>query len=305
MMKKTIPNSNRRRLLVPVFLLAPVVWAYAGGQVEFAETPEDLSANYTYDTQLAVTENVVVRQDSLFATYDFGITAGTSGSYDPRRALNGSIPLDYQIYDDSTNMNIIYDVPDAPSVDNYLSGFLSGNVTVPFDVVVPQGQLVEPGVYQDSVLLRLYQNGNLQDEAPWLVGFFVQGFISVSVVPVGGTFDPNSNSIQVDFGTLEESETREVSVLVLANLPYEISVTSQNDGKLAIQSPPSVTSLVPYTLRVDGDVVNLPVGGPVAFGTGPTPLSGTQHSFEFTIGSTDDAASGVHQDSVTVTVTAQ
>ncbi len=300
-----IPNSNRRLSAIAVFLLVPVVWGYAAGQVEFAETPQDLSANYTYDTQMSATENVVIRQNSLFASYDFGITAGSSGSYDPRSALNGSIPLDYYIYDDATNMNVIYDVPDAPTADNYLSGFLTNNVTVPFDVVVPQGQLVEPGLYQDSLLLRLYQNANLRDEAPWLVGFSVQGFISVAVVPEGGTFDPNSNSIQIDFGTLDQDDTEEVTVLVLANLPYEISVASQNDGKLAIQGFPSVTSFVPYTLRVDDNEVNLPAGGPVAFGPGPTPLSGAEHSFEFVIGSTDDAASGIHQDSVTVTVTAQ
>ena len=301
------PTRTYRKTAVSILLLllVPAAIVPAVGQTEFAETPQALNENYTYDSQLTVTESVVIRQDSLFATYDFGITAGSGGSYTPRRALNGAIPIEYNIYDDTTNMNIIYDVPDAPSGDNYLSGALTNNVTVPFDVVVPQGQLVEPGLYQDSLLLRLYQGGNLRDEAPWLVGFSVQGFISVSVTPVGGAFDPNSNAIPIDFGVLDENESREVSVQVLANLPYEISVTSQNDGNLAIQNFPSVTSVVPYTLLVDGNAVSLPASGAIATGSGPTPLSGAQHSFEFVIGSTDEAASGVHQDSLTVTVTAQ
>jgi spore coat protein U-like protein len=94
-------------------------------------------------------------------------------------------------------------------------------------------------------------------------------------------------------------------MLVRANVSYDISISSANEGNMA-HTDPSDGSLVPYDLRIDAGSVDLS-GGPVtvATGTGPTAGTGERYELELQVGDPGAASAGTYEDMLQVTVTAR
>lgn len=288
----------------------PVVGALGLGEAAtFSSTPADVSLTYDFEADTVSTEEVTVTGG--IRDYGVGISAGGSGSADARELAGpGGTVLSYQIFDTVASGVIVKDLDAAPDGSGLLTGTTFFNDSPQnFDVIVYQGQLVAPGVYSDLVTLTVYDSSDgaptTTDQEPLPISVTVAPFVSIAVVDTGGLFDPASDNILVDFGSLALGIQRSLDLLVVANIDYVVTVDSTNQGSLALL-PPGDGSTVPYAFEVDGITQDLSGGSAqVLTGSGPTPLAGNRHTFTFEIGDPTGATSGVYEDNLTITVTAQ
>jgi spore coat protein U-like protein len=279
-----------------------------GEDVTLASLPANISSTYTFQIETVATSQLVVTGG--WQNYGVGFSAGGSGNYN-NRTLTGPAGrlLQYQFLDSRANGMVIKDLNGAPDKSGLLTGTTVFNQqTKTFDLLVYQGQLVPPGQYNDMVTVTVYTyDGSapgITDQKPMQVSVSVSPFVSLSVVNTGGSFDPGSDNLILDFGVLSAGVSRSLDVLVLANIDYTVTVDSANNGVMTL-IPAGDGSYVPYTMAVDGTPQSLSSGtAQVLSGTGPTPLSGYRHTFDFEIGDPLDATSGTYEDNLTITVTA-
>jgi spore coat protein U-like protein len=291
-------------------VVVPAVGALGIGEAAtFSSTPAEVSLTYDFEADTVSTEEVTVTGG--IRDYGVGISAGGSGSADARELSGpGGTVLSYQIFDTVASGVIVKDLDAAPDGSGLLTGRTFFNDSPQnFDVIVYQGQLVPPGVYSDLVTLSVYDSSDgtptISDQEPLPISVTVAPFVSIAVVDTGGLFDPASDNILLDFGSLALGVQRSLDLLVVANIDYVVTVDSTNQGALALL-PPGDGSTVPYTFEVDGIFQNLSSGtAQVLNGSGPTPLAGNRHTFAFEIGDPTGATSGVYEDNLTITVTAQ
>ena len=300
---------------VGVWILLAVASAFpaavnALGSVEFEAVPSQVTATYDFETETVTTDTITVGSTGLFfGTYGVGFSAGGSGSYDARRLAGpGGARMDYQWMDSVASGNVVKDLDGDSTGGGLLTGSGSGSSDKTFDLVVPQGQLLPPGTYSDTVTATLYvtsQNNAVVDQAPMGVSVTVSPYIDLSLVDAGSPFVPGQDNVLLDFGPLVQGTTREIELLVRANVNYAVSVDSTNAGVMA-QVPPGDGSTVPYDFTVDGVMHSLSTGSAdVAAGFGPTSLGGTPYLLAFEVGDAVGATSGMYEDNLTITVTSQ
>lgn len=312
-------NLNRIRrtpiagaiLTVGLFLgLVSVVGALGIGEAaSFSSTPADISMTYDYTADTVVGEQVTVTGG--IRDYGVGISAGGSANADARELSGASgTTVSYQIFDSVASGQVVKDLDAAPDGSGLLTGrtFFNDSPQT-FEVIVYQEQLVPPGVYSDLVTLTVYDSSDgtptTADQAPLPISVTVPPFVSVAVVNTGGVFDPASDNILLDFGALAAGVERSLDLLVLANVGFVVTVDSTNQGTMTL-TPTSDGSVVPYTLSVDGVPQDLSSGSAqVISGTGPTSPAGDRYDFTFEIGDPTGATSGIYEDNLTITVTAQ
>lgn len=305
------------RLILIVFglslLLVPRVF---GGGMQFRDTPTEVAATYSFNGTQVSARSLSIQSDSdtLSNSYAVGFSDGQSGDPENRTlvAADGST-LPYRIVDSAAAGNDLTTRDENPTSDEVLLGSLSPGDTAneTFDVILPGGELPVPGSYSDNIVLQLDRYSTVlgrwlnEDQAFFDVVVFVPVFVDFALVPVGGTFDPGANSYVLDLGILEDGTVGRLDMLVRANVGYDISISSANEGNMA-HTDPSDASLVPYNLRVDAGSVDLS-GGPVtvATGTGPTAGAGERYDLELQIGDPGAASAGAYEDMLQVTVTAR
>ena len=129
--------------------------------------------------------------------------------------------------------------------------------------------------------------------------------VEVSLVDTGASFNAADLSQELDFGTFFTGESLRFDLRARGNTSFDLSLQSQNRAVMAHSSLPST---VPYTLEVDGLLVDLTGGAsiPIASSTGGmTGPEGDVYEIEVTIGSLTQSLGGLHRDSITVTLTAE
>ncbi len=286
--------------------------AFGTAEISIGDSPALVTGSYDYSAELALPEIVTIGvSGGITAPYALGFSEGLSGDFDNRQ-LSGPAGalLDYQIFNSTAARVILKDLVASPDASNLLTGTaIIGGTQVNFEVAVLQGQIVPPGSYSDTVSVLLYEGTNgsdgLKETAIMPISIDVPAFVSVSLAPTGGEFDPMQDAMTLDFGVLTQGSSRDMDVLVRANVDYAVDLESAHAGALAITDPGD-PSTVPYQLTVNGATANL-AGGAVTVvqDTGPTTLSGNRYQLVFTIGNPGNATSGAYGDEVTVTVTAQ
>lgn len=242
---------------------------------------------------------------------DFFVTfsEGGAGTFD-RYMSDGGETLDYQIYDTPSKSNILKDLPSA-TAGEVLSGSFGTEVEeveLSFYVAIPPLQVKSDDVYDDRIRVTLYE-GDLadfvqRDAKDLTILARIRPTVEVCIVPCGAPFDPEALSFPMNFGTLEESEFMSADVLVRANVDYRLMYESEFRGVMTHVTEPG--SEVPYETIVNGSPIDL--GRPrviVAEEVGPTTPAGNSYQTTITIGSTDNAAAGDHEDNITITVRAR
>ena len=275
------------------------------------------TGNYDVFDANTYVQAVEIRVVKLFfgtCSYAIGISEGGSGSFNPRELSVGQRVLDYNLYDSPGQTNV---VEDASSGGTLLVGqftnnaaFLESNVHT-YYWVIPPLQIVSGtnGQYQDRPSVTLYENvgGTLatRDTASIRHRTRAPRAAEISLVDTGAPFDAGDLSQSLNFGIFFTGESLSFDLLARANTNFDLSLQSANAGRMAHTS---LASAVPYTLTVDGAAVDLTGGGPVqiaSFGGSQTSVQGQRYGINVTVGSLAGALSGLHQDQVTVTLTAR
>jgi hypothetical protein len=176
---------------------------------------------------------------------------------------------------------------------------------IPFQVVIPRGQFAAPGPYRDSMLLELYAldtagrpiGGALQT-ATLAIGYTVPRLLSVNIKG-GGT------ATTVGFGVLSDGQQRTVVIESRSNQTYQLDVTSDNRGVLALTPRiPGQSWSIPYTVSFAGQALKL--AGTSGLRTLPPTRPESDASFPLTviIGEVGQKRAGRYEDVITVEIKA-
>lgn len=244
------------------------------------------------------------RACNYFITFD----EGTSGTFN-RTLVNGPNILNYQLYDQASQANILKDLPSA-TANEVISGSFTGRGSqqLSFFLVIPAEQVVRPGVYRDTITMTAYE-GDLssytQDHTRNLrISVTVLEQLDLSLVNPGGSFNPALTSRLIDFGILQTGEFSDFDLRVRSNIGYSVTLSSLNLGNMAHMTPPD-PSLIPYTLTANSANVDLSGPATTVINT-PLPTSplGVPYPMRITVGTIGNASAGVYQDNITITVIA-
>ncbi len=246
-----------------------------------------------------------VRNKSGSCQYFVTVSEGNSNNFNRYLEDDGD-RLNYNIYDDVSQSNVLKDLPTATVNETHVGSF-SGAETqrLTYSASLPPGQAQPSGTYQDRVTLRLYQ-GTLashtledSDDLSFRVG--IPEVAEVALVATGAPFDDNATAYTVNFGVLQEGERERFDMLVRSNSGYIVSMSSGNRGVLELVG--GAGGVVPYALTVDGRLLDLSRRSvTVATKNGVTGLGGDRFAIAGDLGTLADAVPGAYRDDVTVTV---
>ena len=249
---------------------------------------------------------------------DFFITfgPGAAGTFDPREMTDGTNVLQYVVWDNASSQNLLKDLSVSVTNDNVLvgsfpaqtggGGWQRQDLTVTVRV---SGGFYRAGNYTDAVAMTLYSGtlaANTQEDTSTLdVDAKIQAKSEVSIVAPGGLFDVNATDYTMDFGLFSSGQSREADLIARSNVPYSLSLTSQNGGVFTYTAGGD-TSTVPYSLFFDGTEVSLPAGTAVTVvpSAAETTIDGTRYPLEVVIGSLGVATEGQYDDVITVDIAA-
>jgi hypothetical protein len=147
--------------------------------------------------------------------------------------------------------------------------------------------------------------GMIPQTASFALSISVPQILDMALVPTGNSFDALSTSLNLNYGVLARSARKTADLMVRGNVPFSVSVLSQNGGRLL--SPQILDgSSVPYEFEVNGIPASLSAGvqTPIVSGSGPTSIAGARYGLSFTIGDFGMATEGVYTDTLVFTVAA-
>lgn len=275
--------------------------------IQVTTDPQVIQVNYTISRRTG--------QDQRCENYRIFFSKGQANSYQRKAYFFFFFNLNYNLHSNINQNGVLKDFNDALSPLEYVSGSMpqsNTNYTGSFFISVPAVSTQTysaSGTYNDSVQISIYgykpQNGQYSFESTnnFAVSLIVNKKIDVSVIDEGSPFDANSTSKVLDFGNLEINSEKGADIRVVSNTPYQIKVSSQNNGKMVLNS-----STVNYQMKSNGSTVSLgsSQSNPVSIGSGnATNSAGDRYNVRFKI--TEDVenkASGLYQDVITITTLA-
>lgn len=254
-----------------------------------------------------VTFDIRHRNDACSFIVTASYTPGPNGE---RHLIGPGGSLDYQLYVDRAMSRVLKDLPGATAQEVIVGSAPAGTNTqqLEFTMSIPPLQVLAAGVYEADVDLSVYEGAlgaaTLRDQRRIRILARIQPTVQFTFA-AGTVFDPNQRSARVDFGTMQAGTARDLSLGARANTYYRISLSSENRGTMR-HVDPTDNSVVPYSLTVDGRVIELNRPSPTAVDDAPpTDATGRRHGFLFTIGDLGAASAGDYQDVITVTMTAR
>ncbi len=240
--------------------------------------------------------------------YFITFSEGSSGTFS-RTLTNGASSLNYQLYDQASQTNILKDLPTA-TASEVLNGTITGrgNQQFTFFLVIPAEQVLQPGTYTDTITVTAYE-GDLTNYVQHrtrnlTISATVLEQIDLSLVNPGASFNPALTSRLIDFGILQAGKFSDFDLRVRSNIGYSVALSSQNQGNMA-HIDPTDNSLIPFTFTANG--TNVDLSGPSATViNSPTPTSplGIPYPMRVTVGTIGNASAGDYQDNITITIIA-
>jgi len=274
-----------------------------------------INLNYDLNGGAEIVQTLTLKHKGDAVNYFLTFSSGNSGQWSNRQVSKNSSVLSYQVYSDSSKINILKDLADNPSANEIISGSFAASgsfqfETITYTIYVPIGQFDIAGIYNDTFDVTLY-SGDLSSyiqkaSKRHRVKVTMPASLELSVTQTGIPFDDSSTSIDMNFGVLQSGSSRSADAVVRTNAPYSVFVLSDNQGTLN-HSNPSVPDQVPYTFSFDGVLTDLSATTPVQVITGAavTPWEGTRYPIEVTINDFGMASEGFYSDSITITIQAQ
>jgi hypothetical protein len=301
----------RTTLLAGIVLLLSLGTLYAGGQLEITGVPQAVQVEYPSTGESVVTVSFTLTNSGGFTFYEVGVTAGGTGDPEDRR-LSGPAgeELPYRVTTIGGGQDL-KDRPDNPTSEEILSGSLARgeSASLSFEVRLAGGDSLTAGLYSDTLSLVAwdfnYGSWSVSNEKSFGINLPVPSRVDLSLVPVGGAFDPRADAYTLDFGFLEAGDTGALDLMVKGNVGYTLSLSSMNGGVLS-HADPLDGSAISYDLSADGQLVGLGTGSTaVADSLSPPGPDGDRYNLVFEVGEIGDASSGEYRDVVQVVVTAR
>lgn len=176
---------------------------------------------------------------------------------------------------------------------------------IDYQLKIPRGQFAAPGPIADSVELELYaldDSGKLITPALQITTLSINYSVArVMSVNIKGT---SATTTTLGFGQLSEGLQRSVDIQVRSNAAYQLDVTSDNLGVLALTPQARGQHwFVPYTVMLDRHPLRLKTGASLRELPPSRPERDANHSLEVTIGDATQKRAGRYEDIITIEIT--
>lgn len=276
---------------------------------------ENLPPSFDFANDLTPRFSFRVTRDDRSESCIFAIGIDKGGAANYNRQLSGASGiLNYNLSPEASINNIFKDVNDRTNNNEIILGEFRSNRGNSSQNTRFYGQLTLPnnatgGHYTDTVNVKVYELFFgffyiLRQTKPLTLYYQVPEQIALSIVNRGASFDSNSTSRSLNFGSLSAGATRGVDVVIQTSAGYSLNVSSQNNGKMKHSQ---INSYVDYSLRANGQPVNLDGSSSsprtIQTGTGGHPGDGFRFELDFEIGAVNTQPAGNYNDLITVTVT--
>ncbi|MDA3812504.1 MAG: spore coat protein U domain-containing protein [Spirochaetaceae bacterium] len=276
---------------------------------------KNININYDLNGGVEVIQTLTLRHKGDALEYFLTFSSGTSGLWNNRVVSNSGNNLNYQIYRDSSKIDILKDINDNPAANEIISGSFAQSggfqyTTISYSIHVPNGQFDLAGTYSDSFDVKLY-SGNLasyisEGSKSFSLKVTMPTSLELSITYPGVSFDDTSTAMDLNFGILTAGSSRSADAVVRTNSPYSMFILSEKGGKLT-HTDPMVTDIVPYTFSFNGGTIALSGTIPIQVISGATvtPWEGTRYPLNVKIGDFGMAAEGYYSDNIIITIQAQ
>ena len=253
--------------------------------------------------------------------YAITLASGNSGDANQRIMERNGETLIYNVYVDSGRSQIWQDT--TSNLSELMTGILpdtngsNATVTITYYWSIEAQQMVPSysstgARYRDNDLeMTIYE---IPSSGPYIQhNSRDQDFrtrvipqIELSVLPDSGGFDENITSQTLNFENLDPAEVMTADVRIRSNDGYTLEYRSDNNQTMIHEDAPTVTTIVPYNVDVNGGNVDLSSGNDVTIATLPadtvTTLSGDEMDTTIEIGSFSNVDSGNYSDTINITV---
>ncbi len=261
------------------------------------------------------------RRPSARCDYWIGFGKGQAATYD-RKLFSGSQQIDYDVFKAPSSPPLsLKSYPEAASTGEVYTGrfdkegarrqafsaqpMIVGPKPGPFNVK-------RPGLYTDTVTIRVFEGTFPPDRAPLEIARSVQTYLYavlpfsiVSLVDSGAPYtDPPITLKTLNFGTLTENKAMRFDMVLLYNFGYRVRLLSQHGSRMKHET---AKSYVPYTLSINGTPIELQPGKPAkvlsGFGTSaPAPI-GLRVPVTVKVGAVASSWAGPYADNITIEMT--
>lgn len=280
--------------------------------------------NATYmadDTPQVIRQDIEISRgenspDGRCEVYRIFFGKGLANSYQRKATAPNGATLNYNLHRQINQSGVLKDFNDALIDNERLEGFAPNRFTTYSNAfyVSTQGlagqDFPASGNYTDIVQVSLYgfnpnsQLYNFEQNRPFTITFTVPNRIFISLIDEGSVFDASSTSKVMDFGNITENQEKGVDLRVVSNTPYQVKVSSTNNGALKHAEGDTID----YIFRVNNSPVSLTSSAtaPVSIGIGNrTTAAGDRYNIKVRIsGSVENKRSGLYQDMITISAIA-
>lgn len=241
---------------------------------------------------------------------------GQANNYQRKAFTQTRKSINYNLHRLINLSGTLKDFNDALNNNEYVSGTAETKLTpytnrlfISLPGVDSQNSPIS-GTYTDNVQARLYSYDSirsrytLEQSLNFAISIYVNRKIQISLIDEGGTFDPNSTVKVLDFGNLAQGQELGADLRIVSNTPYRVALSSQNNSRIVHAKGDAVT----YSLKSNGGTLSLASSAsrPVTLGEGcETTTSGDRYNLRIKIlDSIENKSSGLYQDVITITATA-
>lgn len=298
------------------FLILLVVGFFspkASAQCGLSIFANNISATWDISWVMQSVSITVSKSNPAACTFGLGISKGAASDYN-RYATDSGMQLRYQVYSDVGASKIIKDVPDTGTVNDVVMVTLpagSGPQIVQYFFDIPYALATAPflahaGTYTDSITINAYEGNDpsLYTAPPATsavvgISVLIEKLIKLSLIDLGGVFVDGATTKSIDFGKLTTGEVSRFNMALQTNAGFSVTLSSANAGNLKHVTG---TSLIPYTVEVNGSGADLTGATPVTSGGGQTSLNGLIYPVKITVGSIPASSlAGNYSDVITIT----
>jgi hypothetical protein len=279
----------------------------------FSVPPGNPTGTYSPDTGVTIVSTMTIRHTGAACSYFITFASGSSGTFTSRTAKSGANILNYQIYDNITNKNVLEDLTASPTSANVLSGsFAAGTATQvqTFTSYVATTQLPPVGTYTDAIRMDIYigtiaAHGASVRNRTFTETMTVPTLLDICLVPTGSSFNVASTSTTFNFGTLSTGQNLGDDFMVRSNGLNTVKVTSTN-GQVLKNAISGDISSVPYIFAVNAVAYTLPAATAVTIiaSQPATVATGKRYPILVTIGTIGWVSAATYTDTITFTATA-
>ena len=303
---------NRRILSLALALLPAALGAQT---LRFGTTPATVSGAYQLDSEVSLPQTIQIRERGAATSYFVTFSAGSSGSFAARTAKSGANVLEYQIYDNITNRNVLKDLTANPALTEVITGSFPASAawqtqTKSFTVYLLPGQLPPAGTYTDTITMELYagtpaSHGAVQATNTFGVLITMNAALDIALVATGSPFSVTGTALPLNLGVLAAGGFSSADLVIRANSLNSVTVSSQAGGILK-NTDPLDTSTVPYAFALNGTPVALPAGTPrpIVTSAAATTFAGRRYALSVTVGTAVWPTEGSYSDVLTFQATA-